>query len=218
LLEEISSFEQGVRTLEKEMHQLSKVESEAAAYMDNNSKFALREQKIRLDREFGEMLFKIKDRKEKLENLETILSSLDRARQIKEEELRLLERKLVVLLEEQQQELNDIKRKQVAIEYGKENGNDGNSQALVVRKGGGGFSGPSVLEKRQAAQLMESTETLMKFGFMSMSMTYFSSLNMIKALRTVSAQDTVMAALADVQSQVSVRVRVRVRVSKVKLV
>jgi hypothetical protein len=34
-----------------------------------------------------------------------------------------------------------------------------------------------------------------------MSMTYFSSLNMIKALRTVSAQDTVMAALADVHSQ-----------------
>ena len=48
---------------------------------------------------------------------------------------------------------------------------------------------------------MQSTETLMKFGFMSMSMTYFSSLNMIKALRTVSAQDTVMAALADVHSQ-----------------
>ena len=48
---------------------------------------------------------------------------------------------------------------------------------------------------------MESTETLMKFGFMSMSMTYFSSLNMIQALRTVSAQDTVMAALADNNNQ-----------------
>lgn len=48
---------------------------------------------------------------------------------------------------------------------------------------------------------MQSTETLMKFGFMSMSMTYFSSINMVKALRTVSAQDTVMAALADVHAQ-----------------
>ena len=48
---------------------------------------------------------------------------------------------------------------------------------------------------------MQSTETLMKFGFMSMSMTYFSSLNMIKAMRTVSAQDTAMAALADAHSQ-----------------
>jgi hypothetical protein len=48
---------------------------------------------------------------------------------------------------------------------------------------------------------MQSTETMMKFGFMSMSMTYFSSMNMVKAMRTVSAQDTVMAALADVHAQ-----------------
>ena len=43
---------------------------------------------------------------------------------------------------------------------------------------------------------MQSTETLMKFGFMSMSMTYFSSLNLIRAMRTVAAQDTIMAALS----------------------
>lgn len=60
----------------------------------------------------------------------------------------------------------------------------------------GGVGGPSAKDKRQAAQLMQSTETLMKFGFMSMSMTYFSSLNMIRAMRSVGATDTVMAALA----------------------
>ncbi len=32
---------------------------------------------------------------------------------------------------------------------------------------------------------MELTETMMKFGFMSMNMTYFSSLNMIKVIYTV---------------------------------
>jgi len=72
--------------------------------------------------------------------------------------------------------------------------------------GGGGYSGPSAHEKKQAAQLMQSTETLMKFGFMSMSMTYFSSLNMVRAMRTVAAQDTVMAAVAgsnDVKSGAS---------------
>ena len=40
---------------------------------------------------------------------------------------------------------------------------------------------------------MQSSETLMKFGFMSMSMTYFSSLNMIKALRQVGAHQTLLA-------------------------
>ena len=210
LLEEISGFEEGVRTLEKEMHQLSKVESEAAAYMDDESKYELREQKIRLDKEFGEMLGKIGGRKEMLLDLEAKLSAIDKARQTKEEELRMLERKLVVLLEEQQNELDAIKRKQdLRATMGEASGGGeggGPSTALVVagaagKGGGGGGSGPSLQEKRQAAQLMQSTETLMKFGFMSMSMTYFSSLNMIKALRTVSAQDTVMAALADVQAQ-----------------
>ena len=43
---------------------------------------------------------------------------------------------------------------------------------------------------------MSSTEQMMKFGFMSMSMTYFSSLNMVRAMKKVAAQDTVMAVAA----------------------
>lgn len=225
LLEEISTFEEGVRTLEKEMHQLSKVESEASAFMDEDSKFELREQKMKLDREFGEMLGRISNRKDILDDLERKLSTIDKARQAKEEQLRTLERKLVVLLEEQQNELAAIKRKQdvrgamLAASHdelmrasggtsggnrpttsGTGSGSAGGGGAMMIG-GGGGHSGPSLQEKRQAAQLMQSTETLMKFGFMSMSMTYISSMNMVKALRTVSAQDTVMAALADVHAQ-----------------
>jgi len=224
LLEEISSFEEGVRTLEKEMHQLTRVEAEAAAYMDEESRYALRDQKTKLDKEFGDMLGKIGNRKDMLYDLERKLAAIDKSRQVKEEELRTLERKLVVLLEEQQNELNAIKRKQDVRgamlaasheEMLKATSGAPGSNALAIQNdakaggvgvgGGGGSGGPSMQEKKQAAQLMQSTETLMKFGFMSMSMTYFSSLNMIKALRTVSAQDTVMAALADVHTQKAVR-------------
>ena len=216
LLEEISSFEEGVRILEKEMHQLSKVESEASAFMDEDSRFELREQKMKLDHEFGDMLSKISNRKDMLDGLEKKLSIIDKTRQTKEEELRTLERKLVVLLEEQQNELNAIKKKQdirgqmlasshnelmKATVGGGINSNNNNNNSHGGGGGGGGGSGPSLQEKKQAAQLMQSTETLMKFGFMSMSMTYFSSMNMVKALRTVSAQDTVMAALSDVHAQ-----------------
>lgn len=224
LLEEITSFEEGVRILEKEMHQLAKVEVEAAAYMDEESKYELREQKMRLDREFGDMLNKIGNRKDMLSDLEVKLSTIDKSRQMKEEELRTLERKLVVLLEEQQNELRAIKRKQdvrgalLAASHDQlmkassngsgssqlqlTNGSGGDNNSInQVSVGGGGFTGPSMKEKQQVAQLMQSTETLMKFGFMSMSMTYFSSINMVKAMRTVSAQDTVMAALADSQAQ-----------------
>ena len=202
LLEEISEFEQGVAQLEKEMHQLSKIEAEAVGVLDEEAKYELREQKMRLDREFGAMLAKIAERREKLGGLEGKLATLDHARQGKEEQLRTLERKLVVLLEEQQRELHKIRRRQEARGDLLEQARKGDANALALATaggvgggGGGGYSGPSVAEKKQAAQLMQSTETLMKFGFMSMSMTYFSSLNMIRAMRTVSTQDTVMAAL-----------------------
>ena len=36
----------------------------------------------------------------------------------------------------------------------------------------------------------------MKFGFMSMSLTYFSSLNMIRAMRATGALETLMAGKA----------------------
>lgn len=202
LLEEISEFEQGVNQLEKEMHQLSKIESEAVGVLDEEAKHELREQKMRLDKEFGSMLAKIAERRDKLSGLEGTLVSLDHARQGKEEQLRTLERKLVVLLEEQQRELQRIKQRQEArhdaLVQSRNAANVGTilvSTSNVDGEGGGGYVGPTVKEKRQAAQLMQSTETLMKFGFMSMSMTYFSSLNMIKAMRTVAVQDTVMAAL-----------------------
>ena len=39
LLEEISEFEQGVAQLEKEMHQLSKIEAEAVGVLDEEAKY-----------------------------------------------------------------------------------------------------------------------------------------------------------------------------------
>jgi len=124
------------------------------------------------------MLAKIAERREKLSGLEGKLATLDHARQGKEEQLRTLERKLVVLLEEQQRELHKIRRRQEARGELLDNARAGDANAIALAggagggEGGAGYAGPSMAEKKQAAQLMQSTETLMKFGFMSMSMTY----------------------------------------------
>ena len=53
-------------------------------------------------------------------------------------------------------------------------------------------SGPTENDKVQAAKLIDSTETMMKFGFMSMSLTYFSSLNMMRAMQQVALNDAPM--------------------------
>ena len=204
LLKEIAQFEEGVRALEREMHELSKVETEARGVLDEEAKVELREQKMRLDREFGIMLQKISDRKDLLTGLEAKMQTLDRHRQAKEEELRDLERKLVVLLEEQQRELDQIKKRQE-----KSNelflSDDANQGALIAAKmgigmgahaGGGSLvshQGPTEQQQQQASALMQTTETMMKFGFMSMSLTYFSSLNMIRAMRATGALETLLS-------------------------
>ena len=196
LLSEIAEFDEGVRSLEREMHQLSQIETEAKGVLDEEARVEMREQKMRLDREFGVMLGKIADRKERLKSLEVKLQTVDRTRQAKEEELRDLERKLVVLLEEQQKELELIKQRQQ--KRGERFMDHGPSDTPKRNQGGDGsrasssFGGPTPQQQQQAGALVQSTETLMKFGFMSMSLTYFSSLNMIRAMRKVGALNTVL--------------------------
>lgn len=247
VLREISQFEAGVRALEKEMTELSRAEVEAAGTLDDEAKLELRENKMRLDKEFSAMLVKISDRRETLRSLESKLQTIDKARQAKKEELKDLERKLVVLLEEQQAELEAIKLRQqkkgerlvddaVAAVKGelseashqrlmadgsiqlppgarKIQNPDGTSRYVDVHgnpikvaqpgrmkaggagndgKGGGG-GGPTPQQRAEANALMNSTETMMKFGFMSMSLTYFSSLNMIRAMKKVGTANTLLA-------------------------
>ena len=155
----------------------------------------------RLDQEFSAMLTKIADRKNELKVSENKLGQLRASKRHKDEEMKSLERKLVVLLEAQETQLAELHHRQE-----KHRGDLADNEDLVVTSSHtqvNGFRGPSEREKQQTAQLMESTETMMKFGFMSMSMTYFGSLNMVKAMKKVAAQDTVMAAVSrmEIKSQ-----------------
>ena len=97
----------------------------------------LRENKMRLDREFSAMLVKIADRRETLSVLEKQLQTLDRTRSAKKDELRQLERKLVVLLEEQHLELESIKARQLQ----KKSRMTADLTAIVPAKGGSASGG-----------------------------------------------------------------------------
>uniref|UniRef100_K3X4W4 SAM domain-containing protein n=1 Tax=Globisporangium ultimum (strain ATCC 200006 / CBS 805.95 / DAOM BR144) TaxID=431595 RepID=K3X4W4_GLOUD len=238
LVKEICEFDEGIRLLESEMHTLSQVETESMVKnMDEQGKWQLREQKMRLDREFTQMLAQIALRKEKLGAMEDQLQQLDKERLTKEEELKTLERKLVVLLDEQQQELAKIKQKQQtrnqllldilpphtsvnSIGTGVGPGTPGFSLSSPLNGSHGspwtGASGvPTSLgtpasnaasaftqqQREEANSLMESTETMMKFGFMSMSMTYFSSMNMVRAMRKIGAHHMTLDSAAAVSNK-----------------
>ena len=85
------------------------------------------------------------------------------------------------MLEVQETELAEIKRRQEE---------KVDNKILTKNTGNHALNNdtPFNLKKQQAAELIDSTETMMKFCFMSMSMTYFRSLNMIKAMKKIGVQ------------------------------
>ncbi len=111
---------------------------------------------------------------------------LDKSKREKKEDLQKLERKLVAILEAQENELNDIKRRQDEkvhniAKTGIKMETPPNQTQLYSEK-----DAVAVKEKRKTVKLMDSTETMMKFGFMSMAMTYFTSMNMVGAMKNAS--------------------------------
>ncbi|RLN51315.1 hypothetical protein BBJ29_005113 [Phytophthora kernoviae] len=222
LVKEICEFDEGVRLLEAELLSLGQAEADSNApggairTLDETEKWVLREQKMRLDREFSQMLAQIAQRREKLATLEEALARVDQERLKKEEELKALERKLVLLLEEQQKELTRIREKQetflpstnspvlravgsspVASSHTSLNP----SSSALASSAPQQSQGYSRQQREEAASLMESTETMMKFGFMSMSMTYFSSMNMVRAMRKIGAHHLTLDSAAAVSQQ-----------------
>ena len=212
-LQEVSNFERTVTDLERRMHELSKEESRPVGVVVTTSDEArLREEKRRMDAEFSETLAKISDRKAKLEKLEQTFEELLRDRREKFGQLKALESKLAVLLDAQDTALDEIRRVQeqrIDSVQSSSSAHQATGRALSsnqsqevqrtqqVRTHGPlgnttssqqQLAGPSERDKRQAAQLIDSTETMMKFGFMSMSLTYFSSLNMMRAMQQVAVE------------------------------
>lgn len=205
-LSEIGTFDQTISDLEKKMHEISKFERETFGILSSQRQVQLQEEKRRMDEEFSETLDKITDRRTKLEQLESKFEQLTRTRQEKFGQLKSLEGKLAVLLDAQDSALERIRKKKderidsvlqqsSATPMTMPSGinhqptmpvHNAQSDAAYVYHN----YGPSEKDKTEAAKLINSTEQMMKFGFMSMSLTYFSSLNMMKAMQKVGASDT----------------------------
>jgi hypothetical protein len=151
-----------------------------------------------LDKEFSHLLAKIQDRNDQLKLIEEKLGILDKGKEHKRDSLRSLERKLVSILEAQEKELSKIRSKQDeqidiiaetgAFPHNKETRHT--NQRHSEKNDNSERTALLTHEKKQAVHLMDSTETMMKFGFMSMAMTYFTSMNMVGAMKNISRKDT----------------------------
>lgn len=138
-----------------------------------------------LETEFASIFQEVDKKKKALERLEASLADMESTRERKDREFRRLQKNLMQLLLEQKQELDDLREKGIELET---------ATATTAAAATATAMKAKEHEKRSTA-MFSQTEELMKFQFMSMSLSYFSSLNMLKQLRDMNA-DTTSAAVA----------------------
>jgi alpha-beta hydrolase superfamily lysophospholipase len=137
-----------------------------------------------LEIEFAQVFQEVEKKKKALERLELSLNDMETTRERKDREFKRLQRNLMQLLMEQKQELDDLREKGIELET-----------ATATTAAAAVATAQKAREHEQRSTAMFSqTEELMKFQFMSMSLSYFSSLNMLKSLRDMNA-DTTSAAI-----------------------
>jgi pimeloyl-ACP methyl ester carboxylesterase len=137
-----------------------------------------------LETEFASVFQEVEKKRKALERLESSLADMESTRERKDREFRRLQKNLMQLLLEQKQELDDLREKGIELET---------ATATTAAAATATAQKAKEHEKRSTA-MFSQTEELMKFQFMSMSLSYFSSLNMLKQLRDMNS-DTTSAAV-----------------------
>ena len=136
-----------------------------------------------LETEFAVVFQEVEKKKRALERLEAALADMEATRERKDREFRRLQKNLMQLLLEQKQELDDLREKGIELET---------ATAMTAAAATATALKAKEHEKR-SKEMFGQTEELMKFQFMSMSLSYFSSLNMLKQLRDMNADTTASA-------------------------
>mmetsp|Transcript_29157 Transcript_29157/g.36599 ORF Transcript_29157/g.36599 Transcript_29157/m.36599 type:complete len:1081 (+) Transcript_29157:2-3244(+) len=138
-----------------------------------------------LESEFASVYEEVSRKKMELTRLEGALADLEATRARKEREFARIQKNLMDLLAEQKFELDALREKGVELELA--------SASTAAAAAATAAKAKESQDKSNA--MMSQTEELMKFQFMSMSLSYMSGLNMLGQMRDMNA-DTTQAAVA----------------------
>ena len=146
-----------------------------------------------LETEFAAVFLEVGKKKKALDKLELNLADMESTRERKDREFRRLQANLMQLLSEQKTELDDLRGKGIELET---------ATAMTAAAATATALKAKEHEKRSTV-MFSQTEELMKFQFMSMSLSYFSSLNMLKQLRDMNSDTTSSAITASADAAAS---------------
>ena len=143
-----------------------------------------------LETEFASVFQEVEKKRKALERLESSLADMESTRERKDREFRRLQKNLMQLLLEQKEELDDLREKGIQLET---------ASATTAAAATATALKAKEHEKKSTA-MFSQTEELMKFQFMSMSLSYFSSLNMLNQLRDMNSETTAAAVSSSADS------------------
>ncbi|CAB1116477.1 unnamed protein product [Ectocarpus sp. CCAP 1310/34] len=155
-----------------------------AIEMQIQVKRAEREKKRQeLEADFRGVREEVDLKRRELDRVSAAITEIESTRERKTVEFRRMQANLMELLREQKLELDAVKEKGVQLEV---------ATATSAATASATAQRARDHEERSSA-MYSQTEELMKFQFMSMSLSYFSSLNMLKTMRDINADTTTAA-------------------------
>ncbi|CAN0056570.1 unnamed protein product, partial [Choristocarpus tenellus] len=162
-------------------------ENAFALEMQIQLKRAEREKKLsycsELEVDFRQLCCEVENKRHELDRLGIAIVEVEATRLRKTREFQRMQTNLMELLREQKTELDAVREKGVQLEV-----------ATAMTAAASTATAQRAKEHEQRTSAMYSqTEELMKFQFMSMSLGYFSSLNMLKQMRDINADTTTAA-------------------------
>ena len=187
LMSELAQIDEHVCKLQNEMHQLTRM---GEANLQSSAREEARETRSRLDREYCLMIKKISSRNDELNQLQAGMKRIHIEEEGKKDQLRGLERELVNLLRAQQNEIDAIRSRHFEESHSRNLISDLKTWDSCLLQNQSVIPNNSLLleaaRKKEAAQLMKSAESMMKFGFMNSYMTHMSQMSVLKAMNQLS--------------------------------
>ena len=171
--------------MDKEKLRARQADSHALEMAIHMKRAEREKKKQELESEFTLVFSEVERKKSQLEKLEIAIADMESTRQRKDREFGRLQRNLMELLQEQKFELDSLREKGIELET-----------ATATSAAAAAATAAKAKEHEvQSSQMFNQQEELMKFQFMSMSLSYFSSLNMLKQMREINT-DTTSAAVS----------------------
>jgi len=140
-------------------------------------------QRMQVETELSAALLEVQEKRRSLETIESTLVDMETTRLRKDREFARLQRNLMKVLDDQKNELEEIRTTGVELE----------TAVSLSAEAANKAAARAAEHQEQTSHMFCKHEDMLKFQFMSMSMTYFSSLKMLQEMREMNSETTAVA-------------------------